>query len=208
MEWNALCQCLSQTSKKGWRLLWDLNIFSCGLCIFVFSALFISCFVELRFEMGKSGYRLGVIESFLSDHVYGHYSRPSPAAVITFGCFLCDSSFCNSGLWLHVSAVINVRSQGKDRRFQRKLIQFTQGRAVGVTTSKIRFLTSTMQYKFVIIFYFIQCVSIYNASYLSTFFLTTCFGRTWPSSGVSNSLKLLHCTASPASHVTCEYDIS
>jgi hypothetical protein len=42
---------------------------------------------------------------------------------------------------------------------------------------------------------------------LSTSLLTTCFGCTQPSSGVSNSLKLLHYMECPASHITCECDI-
>jgi hypothetical protein len=57
-----------------------------------------------------------------------------------------------------------------------------------------------------LIIYFTQYTSVYK----SPFLLTTCFDRTRPPSGVSNSLKLLHCTrmVCPASHITCEYDIS
>jgi hypothetical protein len=42
----------------------------------------------------------------------------------------------------------------------------------------------------------------------SLLLLTTCFGCTWPSSGVSNSLKLLHCMACPTFHISCECDTS
>jgi hypothetical protein len=60
-----------------------------------------------------------------------------------------------------------------------------------------------------LIIYFMQCISVYSATYYCPL-LTTCFGCTLPSSGVSNSLRLLHCTGMecPTSHITCECDIS
>jgi hypothetical protein len=48
---------------------------------------------------------------------------------------------------------------------------------------------------FHIIYFRLQCKLL-----LSHFLLTTCFDRTRPSSGVCNSLKLLHCTECPTSH--------
>jgi hypothetical protein len=46
-----------------------------------------------------------------------------------------------------------VPSEGKHRRFRRKNgSRLTRGRAVGITSSKIRFLTSTIQYKSVTFF--------------------------------------------------------
>jgi hypothetical protein len=49
--------------------------------------------------------------------------------------------------------------------------------------------------------------SIMQLIIVSFSLLPTCFGRTRPSSGVSNSLKLLHCMVCPTSHMTCECDI-
>jgi hypothetical protein len=55
---------------------------------------------------------------------------------------------------------------------------------------------------FHVIYFRLQC------NLLSHFLLTTCFGRTRPSSGVSNSLKLLPCMVCPTSRITCECDVS
>jgi hypothetical protein len=57
--------------------------------------------------------------------------------------------------------------------------------------------------------YFIQYISVCDETYyLSSFLLTTHFGRTRSSISVSNSPKLLHCIVWQTSHTTYECDIS
>jgi hypothetical protein len=153
--------------------------------------------------MGKSGHRLGVTDTFLSTHVYGHYSSPFPTTVITFRCFLCDFSFSNSGLWLHLSAVINVPSEEKQIISAKKWIQTQSGQ--GCRDNDIQNQ----------IFNFHDAIQICNNILLLTiYFHLQCnifapfpshklFGRTRLSKVVSNSLKLLHSGVCPTSHITC-----
>jgi hypothetical protein len=73
-----------------------------------------------------------------------------------------------------------------------------------VTSSNIVFKhpVALLYHLFHTIYFRLQCNLLF-----SPFLLTTCFGRTRPSSGVPNSPKLLHSMVCPTSHITCECDL-